>query len=69
MKKKINLIMKKKIKKRFTWLILLALITSFYIQSLLLPEISPEVDDASFYVPNLSAQNPLGQEIQVNGRK
>jgi len=49
--------MKYKIKKRFTWFILLALITLFSIQSLSLPEISSKVDDFSLSVPNLSAQN------------
>jgi CubicO group peptidase (beta-lactamase class C family) len=49
--------MKIKIKKRFTWFILLALITSFSIQSLSLLEFSSKVGDFSFSVPNLSAQD------------
>jgi len=49
--------MKNKIKKQFTWFILLALITSFYIQSLSLPEISSKVEDSLFFEPNLSAQD------------
>jgi len=49
--------MKYKIKKRFTWFILLALITLFSIQSLSLPEVSSKVDDFLFSVPKLSAQD------------
>ena len=51
--------MKNKIKKRFTWFILLALITSFSIQSLSLLEISSKVGDFSLSVSRLSTQDML----------
>ena len=44
-------------KKRLIWFILLALITSFSLQTLLFTESSSKVDDFSFSVPNLSAQD------------
>ena len=51
--------MKNKIKERFTWFILLALITSFSIQSLSLLEFSSKVGDFSLSVSSLSTQDML----------
>ena len=57
MKKKIDLIMRNKIVKLFTSMILLVLITSCSIGFLSMQGISTIVDDFSFSVPNLSAQD------------